>query len=82
MDYSSQDSNPIDFSKSNKDLAHNKAPSTHHASEEDLERRVIPVVRCIRTRFCVENLNTIFIPRIKTKTTTEMQIIVWKQHQL
>lgn len=61
MDYSSQDSNPIDFSKSNKDLVHNKVPSTHHASEEDLERRVIPVVRCFRRRFYVWNSNTIFI---------------------
>ncbi|KAG4068055.1 hypothetical protein HA402_011388 [Bradysia odoriphaga] len=43
MDYSSQDSNPIDFSKSNKDLVHAKVPSSHHAAEEEIERRVGPV---------------------------------------
>lgn len=46
MDYSSQDSNPIDFSKSNKDLIHNNVPTTLHTTEEELERRAIPVVRC------------------------------------
>lgn len=45
MDYSSQDSNPIDFSKSNKDLVHTKVPSSHHVTEEELERRVVPIVR-------------------------------------
>ncbi len=47
MDYSSQDSNPIDFSKSNKDLVHNNVSTTLHAvAEEELDRRVvIPVVR-------------------------------------
>lgn len=46
MDYSSQDSNPIDFSKSSKDLVHNKVPNAlPHAIDEELERRVMPIVR-------------------------------------
>lgn len=85
MDYSSQDSNPIDFSKSNKDLVHNKVPNTLHVTDEEMERRVIPVVR-LNHASCSEMLNFDeifpFFFRTKMKTTTQIPIIVRMQHQL
>lgn len=50
MDYSSQDSNPIDFSKNNKDLIHNHLG--HVMSEEDLlDRRPNTIVVSLKMLF-------------------------------